>query len=63
VEHLGDDDLLALTPARPAAFGVVYRRHERAVLAYLCHQTGDAELAADLASETFAAAAPPLRSA
>jgi RNA polymerase sigma factor (sigma-70 family) len=56
VEHLGDDQLLGLTPTQPAAFGVFYRRHERPVLAYLRHRTGDAELAADLAAETFAAA-------
>ena len=56
MEHLSDDQLLALTPSRPAAFAVVYRRHERAILAYLRHRSGDAELAADLAAETFATA-------
>jgi len=56
VEHLGDDELLALTPSRPAAFAVFYRRHERPILAFLRHRTGDAELAADLTAETFAAA-------
>ena len=56
MEHLSDDRLLALTPAEPAAFAVFYRRHERPVLAFLRHRTGDAELAADLAAETFAAA-------
>jgi RNA polymerase sigma-70 factor (ECF subfamily) len=56
VEHLSDDRLLALTPSQPAAFAVFYRRHERPVLAFLRHRTGDAELAADLAAETFAAA-------
>jgi RNA polymerase sigma factor (sigma-70 family) len=56
VEHLGDDELLALTPKQPAAFAVFYRRHERPILAYLRHRSGDAELAADLTAETFATA-------
>ena len=56
MEHLGDDELLALTPRRPDAFAVFYRRHERLVLGYLMRRLGDAELAADLAAETFAAA-------
>jgi RNA polymerase sigma-70 factor, ECF subfamily len=56
MEHLGDDELLALTPRRPDAFAVFYRRHERMVLGYLMRRLGDAELAADLAAETFAAA-------
>jgi RNA polymerase sigma factor (sigma-70 family) len=51
-----DDELLAATPSRPAAFAEFYRRHERLVLAYLRQRTGDAETAADLAAETFAAA-------
>lgn len=51
-----DDDLLAETPRRPAAFAEFYRRHEQLVLAYLRQRTGDAESAADLAAETFAAA-------
>ena len=56
MEHLSDDELLALTPSRPAAFAPFYRRHERAILAYMRQRTGDAELAADLTAETFAAA-------
>jgi RNA polymerase sigma factor (sigma-70 family) len=56
MDRLGDDELLALTPRRPEAFAVFYRRHERVVLAYLMRRTGDPELAADLAAETFAAA-------
>ena len=35
---------------------VFYRRHLRAVLAYLVHRTGRRDLAADLAAETFAGA-------
>jgi RNA polymerase sigma factor (sigma-70 family) len=56
-EILDDDDgLLARTPREPEAFGHFYRRHERAVIAYFLRRTGDAELAADLTAETFAAA-------
>jgi RNA polymerase sigma-70 factor (ECF subfamily) len=56
VERWDDDRLLQETPRTPSAFGVFYRRHERAVLGYLVRRTGDAEVAADLAAETFAAA-------
>lgn len=38
------------------AFGALYRRHERHVLAYLRRRLPNADLAADLAAETFAAA-------
>lgn len=38
------------------AFAGLYRRRERAMLAFLLRRTGSAELAADLASEVFAAA-------
>jgi RNA polymerase sigma factor (sigma-70 family) len=51
-----DERLLAETPTTPAAFAVFYRRHESAVLGYFMRRSGDAELAADLAAETFAAA-------
>lgn len=49
-----DEALLAC--ADPEAFGVFYRRHLRSVLAFLIHRTGRADLAADLAAETFAGA-------
>jgi RNA polymerase sigma factor (sigma-70 family) len=39
-----------------AAFATLYDRHLPVVLAFLMRQTGDPELAADLAAETFAAA-------
>jgi DNA-directed RNA polymerase specialized sigma24 family protein len=55
VDELPDDELLIATPRSPAAFGTFYRRHERTVFAYFMHRTGDPELAADLAAETFAA--------
>jgi len=51
-----DERLLTETPRTPAAFAVFYRRHEAAVLGYFMRRTQDAELAADLAAETFAAA-------
>ena len=51
-----DEDLLQATPDDPEAFGIFYRRHVDAVLAFFRARTGDAELAADLMAETFAAA-------
>jgi RNA polymerase sigma factor (sigma-70 family) len=52
------DDEVLLSRARrdPDAFAAFYRRHERAIFAYFMRRTGDAEIAADLAAETFAAA-------
>jgi RNA polymerase sigma-70 factor (ECF subfamily) len=38
------------------AFSVIYVRHETIVVGYLARRTRDAEVAADLAAETFAAA-------
>jgi RNA polymerase sigma factor (sigma-70 family) len=51
-----DEDLLQATPDDPEAFGVFYRRHVDAILAFFRVRTGDPELAADLMAETFAAA-------
>ena len=51
-----DDDLLAATRAEPEAFAVFYRRHVHGLLAFFARRTHDAELAADLTAETFAAA-------
>ena len=45
-----------LRAADEEAFRAFYLRHERTVVAYLARRTGDAELAADLTAETFAAA-------
>ena len=56
MEDWPDERLLAETPTTPAAFAVFYRRHEAAVLGYFMRRSGNAELAADLAAETFAAA-------
>src|SRR3954451_8998208 len=49
-----DDDLLTRTD--PRSFEEFYVRHVAAVLGYFARRTRDAELAADLTSETFAAA-------
>lgn len=51
-----DAELLAAVAERDgAAFSAFYRRHLAEVLAYLVRETGDAELAADLAAEVFSA--------
>ena len=49
-----DEDLLSAADAR--SFEEFYLRHVDMVLGYFARRTGDAELAADLTSETFAAA-------
>jgi RNA polymerase sigma factor (sigma-70 family) len=56
MDERSDDDLLAATRAEPEAFAVFYRRHVHALLGYFARRTHDAELAADLTAETFAAA-------
>src|SRR3954452_14374939 len=56
MDDWSDERLLRETPRVPSAYAVFYRRHECAVLGYFMRRTGDAELAADLAAETFAAA-------
>lgn len=50
-----DDALLLEAVDSREAFGRFYRRHERLVLGFFMRRTGDPELAADLAAETFAA--------
>jgi RNA polymerase sigma-70 factor (ECF subfamily) len=54
--QLPDDELLALTPSEPEAFGAFYERHVRLVLGVLMRETRDAERALDLTAEVFAAA-------
>jgi RNA polymerase sigma factor (sigma-70 family) len=49
-----DEELLACEGRE--AFGVFYDRHARTVLEYFAKRTHDAEAAADLTAETFAAA-------
>ncbi len=52
----GDDELVGRCREEPDAFAVFYGRHARALLGYFFRRTRDAELAADLTAETFAAA-------
>jgi len=51
-----DAELLARSAGDRDAFGAFYARYERPVLAYLARRVGDAQVAADLCAETFAAA-------
>jgi RNA polymerase sigma-70 factor (ECF subfamily) len=51
-----DAVLLERTAREPEAFGTFYRRHVRAILAYLLARSRNPELAADLCAETFASA-------
>jgi RNA polymerase sigma factor (sigma-70 family) len=53
-DELTDEELLARRDED--AFACFYRRHAAPLLGYLVRRTGDAELAADLTAETFAAA-------
>lgn len=56
-----DEQLLAAVATEPEAFGVFYLDHVRLPLGFLMRRTGNAELAADLCAETFAAALDGLR--
>src|SRR3954469_25041683 len=61
MEHDGDtrdeaELLRAAAADDAAAFARFYRRHVRGVIAFFHRRTGDAETAADLTAETFAAA-------
>jgi RNA polymerase sigma-70 factor (ECF subfamily) len=49
-----DAELLARTAQDPEAFEALYERHERVVLGFLIARTHNADVAADLAAETFA---------
>src|SRR5688572_74515 len=51
---VSDEELLAGRAA--GSFAVFYRRHVEALLGFFARRTRDAELAADLTAETFAAA-------
>lgn len=55
-DHLTDDELLSASLKSGEAFAAFYRRHVDAVVAYLGARCSDAETAADLTQETFAAA-------
>src|SRR5690242_11802374 len=51
---VSDEELLASRD--PASFALLYRRHVEELLGFFSRRTRDAELAADLTAETFAAA-------
>lgn len=51
---LSDDELLASHEL--GSFALFYRAHVDGLLGFFCRRTGDAQLAADLTAETFAAA-------
>jgi RNA polymerase sigma-70 factor (ECF subfamily) len=51
-----DEALLLAACDEPEAFALFYRRHVRALAAYFWRRSNDAEIAADLTAETFAAA-------
>jgi RNA polymerase sigma-70 factor, ECF subfamily len=53
-ELRSDEDLLSARDG--ASFELFYRRHAERMLGYFARRTRDAELAADLTTETFAAA-------
>ena len=53
-QSCSDDELL--TAGGPDGFAVFYRRHVEAILRYHARWARDAEIAADLTAETFAAA-------
>jgi RNA polymerase sigma-70 factor (ECF subfamily) len=56
LDRCSDAELLELTPSTPDAFDVFFVRHGRAIASYLWRHTGNTDVAADLASETFAVA-------
>lgn len=56
LERRPDADLLRLTPRVPEAFDVFFRRHRDSLTAFVMHNVGNWDVAADLVSETFAAA-------
>jgi RNA polymerase sigma factor (sigma-70 family) len=53
---MGPSEADLLTSHEPGSFARFYRAHVDGLLAYFRRRTGDAELAADLTAETFAAA-------
>ncbi len=53
---VSDEELLVASVGDEEAFAVFYRRHARPLAGFFMRRTGDAELAADLTAETFAAA-------
>ena len=56
MDDTSDEDLLVAARSDAEAFATFYRRHARAVAGFFAARTHDAEAAADLTAETFAAA-------
>jgi DNA-directed RNA polymerase specialized sigma24 family protein len=54
--QLSDAELLRQSTRRPEAFGEFYDRHAEPLLGFFARRTWDAQEAADLTAETFAAA-------
>jgi RNA polymerase sigma-70 factor (ECF subfamily) len=54
--RVSDEELLVASADDEEAFAAFYRRHARPLAGFFLRRTGDAELAADLTAETFAAA-------
>jgi RNA polymerase sigma-70 factor (ECF subfamily) len=59
--NVADEELLRLTPRHPRAFDEFYVRYEAVVLAYFRRRTSSADVALDLASETFVQALASVR--
>jgi RNA polymerase sigma factor (sigma-70 family) len=55
LEHLSDAALLARTPGDPDAFALFYRRHSRAILAFVRRRAAPSDVG-DLVAEVFATA-------
>jgi DNA-directed RNA polymerase specialized sigma24 family protein len=53
---MSEDLQSGLAAGEPDVFAALYRRYERPLLAFFFRRTGQADLAADLTAETFAAA-------
>ena len=53
---VSDEELLVASVGDEEAFAAFYRRNARSLAGFFMGRTGDAELAADLTAETFAAA-------
>jgi RNA polymerase sigma factor (sigma-70 family) len=53
---VSDEELLVASVGDEEAFAAFYRRNARPLAGFFMRRTGDAELAADLTAETFAAA-------
>jgi len=56
LSRCSDEELLALGARDAEAFGALYDRYEEPLLAFFRRATGQADLAADLTAEVFAAA-------